>query len=181
MEYKIHDIDSAPDHSRDILVNTRQAHGITPNLYGILAESPFSLGIYDSIHSLMEKSIFSPTEQLVILETLAQAHNCTYCLHTYSMIAEMMGISKSIISSIEDNNPISDDRLEMIRVFTIRLLESDGWLPELDQQKFIDQGFSPQHILDLVGFVAMKTISTMVNRLAGTPLDQEPTKNETTH
>jgi alkylhydroperoxidase family enzyme len=47
------------------------------------------------------------------------------------------------------------------------------FLPQVAKEieAFLNAGYSPQHILDVITIVAMKTLSNYVNHIAETPLD----------
>ena len=76
--FTIHNAETAPADSKDLLRQTEQRIGMIPNLYGVLAEAPVAAEAYDRLSGLMMQSSFSPTERHVVWFTLNSYHGSAF-------------------------------------------------------------------------------------------------------
>ncbi len=76
----IHNANSAPAGSKELLGATQRRKGLIPNLYGVLAEAPIAVEAYDALGSLLMRSSFTPTERHVVWFTINAYHDCHYCM-----------------------------------------------------------------------------------------------------
>lgn len=66
-----------------------------------------------------------------------------------------------------------DARLEALRVFTLRVLDTAGDVGDDALAGFLAQGFTRQNALDVVLGIGTYTLSTLANRLTGAPVDDQ--------
>ena len=172
MEFRVYDKASAPEESRAVMEQAEQALGMIPNVLGVLAESPFALSSYMTMTGLLEKSGFSPQEQQLAIVAISAENGCRYCVAAHSGMAKQMGAPDEAIEALRAGKPIPDAKLEALRTFAEQLREKRGWVSDDEIQAFIDAGYKKQHVLDLIGIVALKTITNYTNHIADTPLDE---------
>jgi len=165
-------LDNAPEASKPLLENTQQNFGFVPNLIGVMAQSPALTEAYLTISGIFSNSGLSPTEQQIVLLTVSHFHECRYCMAAHTAIASMQSIESEVIQAIRDDLPIADKKLQALRIFTKRVVENRGWLPECDINDFINAGYQESHVLDIIVGIAQKTLSNYTNHLANTPLDE---------
>lgn len=171
MEFQLHTAESSPEPAKYILSKTAQAHGFVPNIYKVMAESPMTLAIYEHFHDQMQASAFSYTEQMVVLLTITGRQDCKYCQAMHGMIADMIGFPSESIEDIKQGASLEDERLEALRNFTLCMMDNEGWVSQTNSAPFFKVGFENRHVLEIIAFIAMKTLSGYVNRVAQTPLD----------
>lgn len=169
----IHDTDSAPDKSRELLVSAEQRWGFVPNILGIMAEAPATLKSYLALTDALGETSFTPVEQQVIALTVSYENECTYCMAAHSAIAKMTRMSDADLHALRDGQKLKDPKLEALKTFTITVVSKKGWVSDQDQNQFIAAGFSRAQIFEVLVGVAMKTLSNYVNHVADTPLDVE--------
>jgi uncharacterized peroxidase-related enzyme len=171
MKFTIHSKTTAPEGSRATLEATEKAIGFIPNLFGVLAESPAALDSYAAINHALMKSGLNKIEQQVVAITVSTENNCPYCVAAHSALAHMVKMPDEIIAGLRDRQSLPDPKLDALRSFVLAVLNNRGWAPEKEIEAFLNAGYSPQHILDVITIVAMKTLSNYVNHIAETPLD----------
>ncbi|MDT8388144.1 MAG: carboxymuconolactone decarboxylase family protein [Thiogranum sp.] len=169
--FPYHTPDTAPADARPLLDNANKQYGMVPNLYAKMAEAPGLLQAYLQVAELFSKSSLSATEQQVVLLSASRVNGCDYCVSVHSALADMTGVPTEVTNAVRDNTPLSDDRLEALRQFTARMVETRGWLDEADTQAFLAAGYTPANILEVILGVGQKTLSNYTNHIAGTELD----------
>ena len=168
----VHTAETAPDQAT-------AAFGFLPNLIGIMASSPALAEAYLALSDIFQtKTSLDATEQHVVLLTVSRYHECHYCMAAHSTTAGMMGVDSGVVEAIRNDQPISNPRLEALRVLTREIVDRRGWPSEATQQRFFDAGFEPSQLLDVLVGIAQKTLSNYTNHIGGTPLDAPMQANE---
>lgn len=171
--FPVHTLESAPDQSKAFLQKTAKNYGFVPNLISVMATSPSLTEAYLTVADIFAKSSLNPSEQQIVLLTVSYYHQCTYCVAAHTAIAGMQNVNSDIVMAIREGKPLSDKKLQVLRVFTSLLLDNRGWASDEDIQTFLSAGYQPQHILDVLVGIAQKTLSNFTNHIAKTPLDNE--------
>lgn len=171
-EFKIHDLDSAPDKSRPLLEASKTSVGFIPNLHAVMAESPQVLEGYQTLHGLVGKTSFNAEERNVVWLTINVRHDCHYCMPAHTAIAKSQDVSDDIINALRENRSLEDPRLEALRVFTLAVTDKRGEVDEADFADFFDAGFTQRQALEVVLVLAQKVMSNYINHFADTPVDE---------
>jgi uncharacterized peroxidase-related enzyme len=170
-QFEVHTKEMAPTESAILLTSAEKAYGFIPNLLGVMAESPATLGAYLSIGQLFEKSTFSPTERQIIMLTTNRFNECDYCMAAHSAIAGMQNVPAEVIDAIRNDRPINDHKLEALRIFANTVIEKRAHLATADIAAFLDTGYTKAQVLEVILGISFKTLSNYVNHVAKTPLD----------
>lgn len=170
--YQIHNETSAPQASRPLLESIQEANGFVPNCLGALANSPVALQGYLALDQQIGQSSFSPQEQNVIYLAVARENACPYCVAAHSAFAKMAGLSEPTVQRLRTGVDLEDTRLQALHEFTSRLVRCQGNVDEADVQTMLEAGYRREQILEIILFVAIKTIGAYANRLMGTDLDE---------
>ncbi len=173
MKFKNHTKDTAPAASAAVLEETEKAYGFKLNLFGILAESPVALSAYVQINNLLqEHSALSPEEQQVVMLAVSKTNQCEYCVSAHTVVAEMSGLAEDSIEALRAGKEPREPRHAALSRFAKSALKHQGWIPEADQEAFLEAGFETQHVLDVISILALKTLSNYTNHLAHPELDE---------
>ena len=169
--FTIHNADSAPAGSKELLEATQRSKGLIPNLYGVLAEAPIAVEAYDALGSLLMRSSFTPTERHVVWFTINAYHDCHYCMAAHTLLAKGEGVPEDVIETARAVGSYEDPKLEALRVFTLILVENRGWTSAEDLEAFLAAGFTKQNVLETVTVIAHKVLSNYTNHIVDTPVD----------
>ena len=171
-DYKIHDVDSAPEKSKPLLENSQKGFGMIPNLHGVMAESPATLDAYQKLTGLFQQTSFTKTEQHVIWLAINYTNNCHYCMPAHTGLAYMDGVEESVVTALREGKPIADEKLEALRRFAVAMVEKRGFVEDSDVSAFHDAGYNQQQVLEVILGVAHKVLSNYTNHVAQTPVDE---------
>ena len=61
--------------------------------------------------------------------------------------------------------------LEALRVFTVRINETRGWVEQSDLDAFFAAGYDKASVLDVILGTSLKVLSNYTNHITDTPLD----------
>lgn len=164
--------ESAPESVKPLLEQVRQKYGFVPNTYGIFSHSPLAVQAYMTLTDLIgSQSTLTPQEQQVVMLSVSAENGCEYCVAAHTVVAGMFKTPGDAVQAIRDGAPLADARLGALSAFTRSVVKNRGWVPEADQQAFVDAGFAAGQMLDVLTIVALKTLSNYANHLGNPPLD----------
>jgi len=172
-EFTIHTLDSAPDKSKPLIQNTKQKLGFIPNLLAVMAESPATLESYLSLGQLFDKTSFTVTERQLILLSISRYRNCCYCLAAHGTLAKNQNISTDLVNAVYYKQTFNDEKFDALRIFTLAVLEHQGWVKPLELNAFYQAGYNKQHVLEVVLAISFKTLSNFINHINDTPIDNQ--------
>jgi AhpD family alkylhydroperoxidase len=170
-----HTAESAPPASRRHMAATQRHFGYLPAATARWATSPHLLDGFGKLTGLFESSTLAPLAREVVIMTIATRNGCHLCvaMHTARLAALQCG--EALIAALRDgpDAPLADPRLDAVRVFTLRVLDTAGGVPDDDLQAFLAHGYTAQNALEVVLGIAAYTLSTLANRLTGAPVDEQ--------
>lgn len=174
MKFQVHTPDSAPEASRPMLKKVEEGYGFMPAVYGVLAESPVATSAYIHItDQLKEHGALTPQEQQIVMIAVSEQNGCEYCVAAHSTVAGMVQVPEKTITSLREGELPEDSKQAALVRFANAAVEHRGWIPETDQQTFLDAGYTTRHALDVLSILALKTLSNYSNHLAHPPLDPQ--------
>jgi len=169
--FPIHTPESAPEGSRELLVHTRESFGMIPNLEGVMASAPSLLKCYVSMWDEFENTSLTPVERQVVYQTINFENTCNYCVPWHTLLSIKAGMDAEAIEALRLGEPLSDPKLEALRLFTKEVVVQRGKISRGSLAALLVAGYTQQTALEVVMGIAVKTMSNYTNSIAGTPLD----------
>ena len=173
-DFPIHSNESSPAASQEALQWYQANFGMTPNLAGVMAESPaLLLSYWQTQNNLLQRGSLTPRE-VNIVETVVAHHNrCQYCVagHTAFGTTPVFGNTQEELQAIRNDADLGDAKLNALRDFTLLVLEKRGRMAVSQLNTFLAQGYTRAHALDVIACLAAKVMSNFANQLALTPID----------
>ena len=104
---------------------------------------------------------------------MATRNRCHICLamHTASLTA--LGADPGLIEALRNSESLPDERLDAVRVFALRVLDTAGDVGDRAMRDFLAAGYTTQNALEVVLGIGTYTMSTLANRLTGAPVDDQ--------
>ena len=171
LQFPLPTVESAPEASRATLAAVEKAWGFTPNLMRTFANSPATVQGAWGLLSAFEQSSLSPAERQLVMIAASVENGCGYCTAGHSLMGKGAGLTDTQIAALRAGQPLADDRLEALRRFTVTMVASRGHASDEDVQRFLDHGYLPTQVLEVVLGVAAKTLTNYVNHIARVTLD----------
>jgi AhpD family alkylhydroperoxidase len=168
-----HTVDSAPSGSRRFMVATQNHLGYLPAATARWAASPHLLEGFGKLNAIFEDGTLDPAAREVVVMTIATRNGCHICVAMHTARLTGLGVPADIIASLREASPLADRRLEAVRVFTLRVLDTAGDVGDDALRAFFTSGYTGQNALEVVLGIGTYTMSTLANRLTGAPLDDQ--------
>lgn len=168
---KIHNNETAPEDSKELLEKSQKAYGMIPGLHGVLAGSPGILEAYQKLHQLFVDSSFNNEELTVVWQAINVEHACHYCVPAHTGIAKMMKVDNTITEALRNETPLENPKLESLRAMTLTIVRNRGHVTQEELKTFYAAGYEERQVLEIILGLSQKTISNYVNHIANTPVD----------
>jgi AhpD family alkylhydroperoxidase len=166
-------IESAPADSRRFMVATQNHLGYLPAATARWAASPQLLEGFGRMLAIFENTTLDPVAREVLVMTIATRNGCHICVAMHTARLTALGAPAEVIAALREAVPLGDERLEAIRVFTLRVLDTAGEVGDEALRAFLASGYTRQHALEVVLGIGTYTMSTLANRLTEAPLDDQ--------
>jgi AhpD family alkylhydroperoxidase len=167
--FTVYSQDNAPEASMPYVERAQREWGFVPTLHGTLAESAPVLDAYQTLFALGQKTGFTPAEQQLIYIAISVYHECEYCVAGHTYLARMSKLEEAAIQSLRNGTPIADARLQALRVFVEGVVRERGFVGDHAVDAFMAAGYTKANVIEVMLFIATKTISNYVNHIAHTP------------
>ena len=169
---RIHTVESAPEKSRPTLESVRKSYGFIPNLFGALAESPAAVESYLAISGALSRGRLSPAEQQVLAISISAENACEYCVAAHSTVAGMQKVPAATVAALREGKPLADAKLQALRAFAVMVVQKRGLVEQKDVEAFHAAGYDHGHVLEVLTWVSLKTLSNYANHIGKTPVDE---------
>ena len=168
-----HTVESAPSGSRRFMVATQNHLGYLPAATARWAASPHLLEGFARMTAIFENSTLDPVAREVVVMTIATRNGCHICVAMHTARLSALGAPADVVAALREAVPLGDERLDAIRVFTLRVLDAAGDAGDQALRDFLAAGYTTQNALEVVLGIGTYTMSTLANRLTGAPLDDQ--------
>lgn len=151
-----------------IFDNLNKALGFIPNLYATIAYSDNGLERYLNYQNA--KTSFSNKEKEAINLIVSQINGCVYCQSAHTVIGKMNGFSNEQLVDIrrgESDNAKLDALVKLAQDIT----ENRGNASEETVETFFAQGYTKEHLVDLILQISDKIAMNYLHNLTKIPVD----------
>ena len=174
-DFPIHSLESAPDDARAALNWYNDNFSMVPLLAGVLAEAPALLNSYWRTQTtLLSQATLSPQEINIVQTTVAHENECQYCVagHTAFGKTPVFENTDAQLQAIRTGESLGSKKLDTLRSFTLRVLETKGRVRDAELEEFLSVGYTRANALEIVACIAAKVMSNFANQIAMTPIDE---------
>jgi len=167
-----HTIESAPPAARRSMTATADHLGYLPAAVGLLATSPQLLDGFLKLNALFEGTTLDPLAREVLVMTIATRNGCHLCVAMHTARLTALHANADLVTTLRGGEALADPRLDAMRSFTLRVLETAGDVGDPALDAFLAHGYTRQNALEVVLGIGAYTMSTLANRLTGAPVDE---------
>ncbi|SER16184.1 uncharacterized peroxidase-related enzyme [Nitrosomonas sp. Nm51] len=164
-------INDAPQASKDALEAVNKQLGSVPNLFRIVANSPQTLEGYLGLNGALGKGALSAQTRERIALAVAQINGCNYCLAAHSYLgANLARLNRAEIEAARRGTS-SNAKAAAAVEFAVKIAGNRGAVSDGDLQAVRDAGYSDAEIVEIIGNVALNTLTNYINEVLGTEID----------
>jgi AhpD family alkylhydroperoxidase len=167
-----HTVESAPAGARRAMTTTTSHLGYLPSAVARMATSPDLLDGFLRLSAMFEGTTLDPIAREVLIMTIATRNGCHLCVAMHTARLTALDAEAGLIAALRGGEAPGDPRLDAIRVFTLRVLDTSGDVGEAALRAFLAQGYTEQNALEVVLGIGAYTMVTLANRLTGAGVDE---------
>jgi uncharacterized peroxidase-related enzyme len=165
------DPDNASGKTKDLFNAIHSKFGIISNMMRTMGNTPVLLEGFMSFYgSLSTGSLDAKTNELIAL-TISEAHGCSYCLASHKFIgANYFKLDADTMDAARQGKA-KDKKVDAILKFALALVNKRGGVNDSDVATLKSAGISDGEIGEIIGQVALNTLTNYFNIAAGTDID----------
>lgn len=164
-------IEAAPEASKELLDAVEKQLGSVPNMFRIIANSPNTLEGYLSLNGALAKGKLSGQTRERIALAVAEVNGCNYCLAAHHYLGtNIADLTEEEITS--NRNGSSLDRKAAVAIeFAVTIAKKRGKVAQDEIEKVRSAGYSNAEIVEIIGHVALNTLTNYINEVLSTEVD----------
>ena len=164
-------IADAPEASKASLEAVNNLLGSVPNLFRIVANSPETLEGYLGLNAALGKGLLdAPTRERIAL-AVAEFNGCNYCLAAHQYLGSNLAKLSAAEIEVNRRGSSSDAKAAVAVEFAVKVVKNRGKVSDSDVVAVRAAGYSDAELVEIVGHVALNTLTNYVNEVLGTEVD----------
>jgi uncharacterized peroxidase-related enzyme len=152
-----------------IFDSLKEKMGFVPNIYAAYALSENGLGRYLAFSN--GKTSLSTKEKEAVNLVVSQVNGCRYCQAVHTAIGKMNGFSDDQIIELRKGHSTFNSKLDALVKLAGEIVENRGAVNEDTLDNFYDEGYTDEHLVDLIIAVGEKTITNYLHKITNVPID----------
>ena len=164
-EFTFYTLENATGEAKETLQGVQDKYGFIPNLFGYMAEAPYTIDAYGFLDGLLEKTDLTPAQRQIGLLTVANYHECGFCRVAHQAFSKMSGAKSQTVQAILAGTKIEDAKDRTLVETLLAIVEGRGAISEEQLNLFFDAGFSRRNVYDLILIATIKTLSNYSNHI----------------
>lgn len=144
--------------------------GVLPNMFSTMAQAPALLTGYLQLSEAMSQGRLNARQREMIAIAVAQENQCEYCLSAHATIGKGAGLSDGDIERARAGKAANELDTAIARL-ALSIAKNRGVVSDADLTSARQAGVDDSQILEIVGHVALNTLTNYVNHIAGTEVD----------
>ena len=148
--------------------------GYLPNLGAVLANTPVALETYLTVGEINGRGSLSLAEREIIQITAASIHGCEFCVSGHSALSlKKAGLERAEVIALQHRAKTGNARYDALVDLTRAVIVSRGNVADGELQAFLDAGYAPTQVLEVVLGVSLATLCNFTNNLARSNINPE--------
>ena len=170
----VHNVDSAPENSRDTLKSLEAQFGKVLNIHGAMAHSPVVLDAYAALqHSIAELGTFDGKTREAIALIVAAIDECDYCQAAHTAGGKTAGLTEA--ETVDARRGTSDDpKLRALLTLAREQISDRGNVTDATWRAALDAGWTDAQLAEATVHVALNVFTNYFNHTVQTELDLPP-------
>ena len=162
-----------PADSKPTLDGFSKNIGFTPNMMATFATSPIAFNAWAALFSGMNKALDVKTRDSIGL-AVSEVNGCNYCLTVHSYTAKHMAKLEADEIILARKGHATDPKRDAAVQFARKVIETRGRIDDADLAAVRDAGYTDANIIEIVGLVAMYSLTNFINNVSDPEKDFPP-------
>lgn len=164
-------IEESPAAAKPFLEAVKKQLGVVPNLFRVVANSPAALEGYLGLNGALGKGQLDPRTRERIALAVAELNGCDYCLSAHTYLGKNLAKLNDAEMAANREGGSQDATAAAAVRFAAIVVRERGHVSNADVQAVKAAGYTDAQVLEIVGHVALNTLTNYVNEVANTEID----------
>jgi uncharacterized peroxidase-related enzyme len=156
--------------AKELLGIVKSKFGTIPNALKTMALAPSVLEGYLALNNALSKGVLSALIREQIALVVSQTNGCDYCLSAHSLTGKLAGLQPDQILSARRGIG-TDTKAQAAVTLAQQIVERRGSVSDEDLVDARSGGLDDAEIVEVVGNVAVMTLTNFLNNVAHTDID----------
>ena len=170
--FTAHTIESGPAAARRSMTAAISHNGYLPTAVALMATAPELLNGFLAMSAAFDGTTLDPVAREVLIMTIATRNGCHLCVAMHTARLTALHANADLVTTLRGGEALADPRLDAMRSFTLRALDTTGAVGDPALKAFLAQGYTERNALEVVLGIGAYTMATLANRLTGAPIDE---------
>lgn len=162
--------ESAIGNVRAQLDQIHGAFGTVPAMFQAAANSPATLTSLWSSFRAYAGGALGPALGEQVAVAVANRNGCEYCLAAHTALGLKAGVGSDELTAAQEGES-DDPRTAALLGFALKLVDRRGQVTAEDVQAVRDQGWDDEHLVEVIGQVALNVFTNYLNIALAVPVD----------
>ena len=165
--------ENVPADSKPTLDAFTKNIGFTPNMMATFAASPIAFNAWAALFGGMSKALDVKTRDSIGL-AVSEVNSCNYCLTVHSYTARHMAKLDPDEIILARKGHATDLKRDVAVQFARKVIETRGNVSDADLAAVRDAGYTDANVIEIVGLVAMYSLTNFINNVSNPDKDFPP-------
>jgi uncharacterized peroxidase-related enzyme len=156
--------------AHQLLEGVKGKLGVVPNMMKTMATAPALLEGYLAFSGALAKGVLPARLREQLALAVSQANECEYCLSAHTLFGARAGLKPEQLQAARHGRS-EDAKSQAALSLALNIVERRGDVSEEQLSDARQAGLSDAEIAEVVGHVAVSTLTNYFNRLADTEVD----------
>ena len=160
----------ADAHTHQLFDAIKARMGKVPNMMKTMAHSPALLEGYLALRGALDKGVLPEVIRQEIALFISQENGCEYCLSAHTLIGRHAGLNRDQVL-LARQGQAQDAKQQAVLTLVQNILDQRGDVSDEQLAAARAAGLSDAEIAEIVGHVALTTLTNFFNQLAQPVID----------
>ncbi len=160
----------APEATRPLLAQLKQAVGMVPNIYATIGHSPGALQSVMAWNAALAKSRLSSREREQLNLHVSELNGCGYCVSAHATLGSRVGLSPEEIAAARAGSG-ANERESALLALARRVVRTGGSRAGSELARLRAAGAGDEEVIDVLAVVALSGFRNAVSVLGQLEID----------
>ena len=163
--------DEVTGKAKEMFTAVNNKFGLVPNMIRTMGNSPALLEGYLNFSAALDHGTLGAKTNKLIALTVAESNQCDYCLSIHTYLGLNLLKIDAVVLDASRIGKANDAKTQAILIFAKALISKKGLINDADVKAVKAAGITEGEIGEIVGHVALNTLTNYFNNTANTEID----------
>ncbi len=163
--------DAASGKTKELFNGIHSMFGVVPNMMRTMGNSPAFLQAYLNMSSALSGGTLGVKTSALLALAVAESNVCNYCLSAHTYLGANLAKLDAEAMEAARHGKSKDAKTEAVLTFAQTLVRKRGHVNDADVNAVKAAGVTEGEIGEIVGHVALNTLTNYFNNTANTVID----------